>query len=46
MAALDFPSNPVAGQVYQQWIYNGAAWQSLIGGGAPINVQVFTASGT
>jgi hypothetical protein len=46
--SLSFPTSPSVGQVYQNWIWNGSAWTTISGSGAPalLGVQVFTSSGT
>jgi len=44
--SLSFPTSPVVGQIYQNWIWSGSAWNPLGGSVAPIGMKVFTANAT
>jgi len=43
--AIAFPPNPVVGQTFMQWVWNGSMWICQ-GSGPVIKIQQFAASGT
>ena len=46
MNAPNFPLNPMVGQRWQQWVWNGARWVCSPATGVQVIRQVFTANGT
>jgi hypothetical protein len=46
MNAPNFPLNPMVGQRWQQWVWNGARWVCSPATGVQVIRQVFKASGT